>query len=344
MSRIFVTGGSGFIGTNLVQECAAAGHEVLNVDIQRPRMSDKSGRFIQQDICDRDGLVAAVRSFNPEYIFHLAARTDLFGRSVDEYRTNTVGVSNVVAAAKSAPRLKRAVFASSMYVCRVGYIPRDESDICPHTAYGESKVAGERIVREEARDIFCWSIVRPTSIWGPWFGVPYRDFFDAVQKRLYVHPQGVRIQRSYGFVLNTVYQLMQLGMGGADADRHRRTLYIADYEPVDTREWGDLIAESFGTPQIREAPLLAMRAVARAGDLLKLFGMRNPPLTTPRLNNMLTNAVLDLTPIQRLAGPTPYTLMEGIELTVAWMRRPPAAGVAEPSPDAAYVPSEYDWM
>ena len=122
----------------------------------------------------------------------MAARTDLDGSSIDDYSANTDGCRAVIEAAARHPQIQRVIFASSMLVCALGYSPKHDSDYCPTTRYGESKVLGERYVREMAADHFPWTIVRPTSLWGPWFSVPYKKFFDAVARRMYLHPRGWR--------------------------------------------------------------------------------------------------------------------------------------------------------
>ena len=321
MSRIVVTGGSGFIGSNLVANLAAAGHDVFNLDKRPPRNHAAGGRFAPVDILDRQALVEAVSNFDPHYMFHLAARTDLEGKSDADYAANIEGVSNAVGAGLSAPSLQRMVFASSMYVCRLGHVPRRDDEYCPHTAYGQSKRLGEQIVRREAGDKFCWALVRPTSIWGPWFAIPYLSFFCAVRRGLYVHPKGHSIRRSYGFVLNTVWQLRQLMECPESGKVHRRVFYLADYEPVDSLRWAQIIADCFGARKVREAPLGLLRLGAKIGDVLKLAGMTTPPLFSSRLNNLLTNAVFDLSPIRDISGEQPYTLAEGVALTVEWMRQ-----------------------
>lgn len=323
MARILITGGSGFIGTNLVEFCLKRGDEVLNVDIKEPRNPALVGTTKKVDILNSQQLKEALRGFHPEYIFHLAARTDLDGKSVDDYKANTIGVKNLIEATSGVASIKRVLFASSMYVCRLGYIPLHDSDYCPHTYYGESKVLGERIVREHAGDSPVWVIVRPTSIWGPWFDVPYKNFFAAVKKGFYFHPRGHEVKRSYGFVLNVVSQLAGLISPQVDACKvHAKTFYLADYQPVDVRQWADTIAVAFGKSKIPEAPLFLMRLVAAGGDMCKRLGVRNPPLTSVRLNNLLTSAVFDMNPMRSLCGEPPYTLEAAVRITVEWMRHP----------------------
>lgn len=97
--RILVTGGSGFIGTNLVELFASRGDEVLNLDIAAPRNSAHHSFWQSGDLLDGAGLRSLVLDFDPEVIFHMGVRTDLDGWSVDDYGANTVGVENLIAAA-----------------------------------------------------------------------------------------------------------------------------------------------------------------------------------------------------------------------------------------------------
>ena len=319
MTRILVTGGSGFIGTNLVEHYWALGNEVVNVDTVPPRNPKHQHLWIRTDLVDKGGLNRVVAEVDPEVVFHMGARTDLLGGSVSEYLANTVGVTNLIEALNAVGGLRLAVFASSMLVCRIGYQPTHSEDYCPTTAYGESKVEGERLVRQHAGVRLPWVIVRPTSIWGPWFREPYRDFFSAVQRGLYLHPKGHRIMRSYGFVLNAVARLARLAEldGGSLV---RRTVYLAD-PPIELKHWADTIQEALGARPVREVPIGVLRLIARAGDWAQELGWPTPPLSSFRLNNLLTNMIHDISPWQDL-GAIPYnSLEEGVKLTCQWMAR-----------------------
>lgn len=315
--RVLITGGSGFIGTNLVTFYLSQGATVLNLDVVAPRNTQHRAVWHQIDITNEDATCRVIQSFDPDYCFHLAARTDLTGRTIDDYSANTVGVRNVIEALTGCNSLKLTVFASSMLVCKIGYVPSHERDYCPTTPYGESKVEGERLVHELAASRIAWVTVRPTSIWGPWFARPYKDFFTAVRRGVYAHPRGVRIRRSYGFVLNTVFQLDQLRahQGGALLGK---TVYIADYKPVELHEWGTLIQERLQVRKIREFPISLFRLGARLGDILKGCGI-GFPLTSFRLRNMLTEAIHDTTPLYDLTGALPYCVADGVRITCDWL-------------------------
>jgi GlcNAc-P-P-Und epimerase len=325
--RVLITGGSGFIGTNLIEHYLQAGADVVNYDCAPPRNPAHTSQWSSGDLRDREATRRVVQQARPELVLHMGARTDLQGRSLDDYAANTDGVRNLLDALAEVPAPRRVLFCSSMLVCRLGYQPAHDLDFCPDTLYGESKMRGERLVREAGELGYSWAIVRPTSIWGPWFGVPYRSFFDAVRAGLYVQPRNLRVPRSYGFVLNAVAQLAAIAQAPAAAVQGG-LFYLADYEPTEVKSWADLISATSGVRPARQVPLALLRLAARSGDVLQALGMKQPPLTSTRLRNLLTPAVYDLSRTRALCPELPYSLEEGVRLTVSWLDRassPPAA-------------------
>jgi len=319
MSRIFITGGSGFIGTNLIQALLLAGHTVLNFDLRPPRNLEHHSVFSAGDLLDFEKLAKQVESFAPEYLVHLAARTDLEGKNLAEYSANTQGVQNVIEATLSSKTLKRVLFASSRLVCKIGYSPVSDRDYCPTTFYGESKVVGEKLVRENASRLpYAWNIFRPTSIWGPWFGTPYKEFFFSVLRSQYVHPLGQKIYKSFGYVGNAVY-LVEKMLACEPEQIHQKTIYLADYEPIEVSEWARLIAMKSKLRPPREVPVWILRSLGLAGDLLKLAGWKNPPLTSFRVKNLLANMVYDTSQLEKLGGALPFSVETGIDLTLKWI-------------------------
>lgn len=316
--RVLVTGGSGFMGTNLLQHYLDAGMTVLNVDKRPPRQEAHRHVWHEADCMSLRELGGVFSEFEPTHVVHLAARTDLRGRAVSDYAVNYLGTRGVIQAARQSAPLRRIVFASTRLVCRIGYLPRADDDYQATTPYGESKIMAERAIRAARLDV-PWVIVRPTSIWGPWFELPYRAFFDAVRRGSYVHPRGRQIKKSFGYVGNSVHQID--GVLRCDPELvNERTLYLADDPPIEVFDMARRISREFDAPSVRTLPVAVLRALARVGDGARKAGWSEPPLTSFRLNNLLTEMIFDLSPLNHVAGPPPYDLTAGIQATVSWIR------------------------
>ena len=311
--RILITGGSGFIGSNLIEYYNNKNYKLLNIDSKKP--SDKFKElWAEVDIRDYALFEKIVVDFDPEFIIHLAARTDLDGKTPDDYSSNTLGTINLLKISDKLTNLKRVIFTSSMLVCRPGYIPTKDSDYNPSTVYGESKVEMEKIIRDYNPN-YSWCIIRPTSIWGPGFGVPYRNFFDMIIKRRYVH-FGKATTKTYGYIGNVIYQIENIL--NADKSIEKQVFYIGDYEPTNIKLWADEIANELGI-KIPEIPLFLIKFAAYIGDFLKKFNIHFP-MTTFRLKNMTTKNVVNLENTKKLAPELPYSRIEGIRNTLYWMK------------------------
>ncbi len=136
--RILVTGGSGFIGTNLMDLLTTRTQEILNVDVESPPKGEHAQFWSKCDVLDVDELNRRFQGFRPETVIHLAAKTDTTSRDLRDYVANTEGTSNLLEAVRHTPTVTRLIIASTQFTCEPGYIPKHDEDFRPHTAYGES--------------------------------------------------------------------------------------------------------------------------------------------------------------------------------------------------------------
>lgn len=314
--KILVTGGSGFIGTNLI-EYYKDEFEVLNLDILKPRNKAHFKYWVQGDILDEKETIKIFNDFQPNFIYHMAARTDLDGKNLKDYAANTKGVEHIIKAVNRTKTIEKVVFASSRLVCEIGYKPKDEYDYKPSTIYGESKIIGEKIVRNSTLLDNNWIIVRPTSLWGPWFDVPYKNFFDSIKRNVYVHPKGISIYKKFGFVGNCVYILDKLL---SDQTLNTQTVYLSDFETLEVKNWANLISQKFHGNDVKSVPLFLLKILAVSGDILKKLGYKSPPITSFRLNNIMTNMDYDTSNVEEIVGELPYTLEEGTAITYNWYK------------------------
>lgn len=291
---------------------------MLSLDVEPPRHPGHRTLWQKAGLLAFDALSSAVSEFNPTHVVHLAARTDLEGSDLHDYRTNTEGTRNLLLALEALDPPPRLLVASTRMVCPIGYQPQHDEDYRPPNLYGESKVETERLVRQSGYR-GDWLIVRPTSIWGPWFGVPYRDFFLSVAHGRYRHPAGVHVRKSFGYVENTVHQLIGL-LYAERSIVQGRLFYLADYEPIEVEDWARRIQAATRGPPVRAVPLRALRLLAALGDVLKAAGWTRVPLTRFRLSNLLTEMVHDLGPVREIVPALPVSIDTGVERTADWLR------------------------
>ncbi len=313
--RVFVTGGSGFIGTNLMADFLGRGVDVINFDKNPPLDSKHLPYWRQGNILDLTTLQQAVREYRPSHLVHLAARVDTKGRTVEEYRDNTEGTSNVLAAIAQAPTIERSIITSTQFVCRPGYMPAHDEDYSPHTAYGQSKIITEQLTRRAELESE-WTIVRPTTIWGPWLLRHKRQFFRVMKLGLYMHPGSQPVIRSWGYVGNVTYQICRLlEAPGEQVDR--RTFYLGD-APRDLLDWVNGFSRRLAGHDVRIVPRGLVRSLGAVGDLIERLGV-SFPITTSRFSSMTQDYLTPMEPTFALVGESPYTLESAIEATVQWL-------------------------
>src|SRR5205807_219020 len=209
---------------------------ILNYSLHAPLNPEQTQYWRAGDIVDLARTTAAFREFEPEAVVHLAARAECDENVTLEegYRVNIEGTRNVLEAIRATPSVKRAIITSSQFVCAPGRLPNDERDYFPETIYGQSKVRTEQLTRDVDLPI-CWTIVRPTNIWGPWHLRYRREFWRVLQRGLYVHPGRQPVIRCYGYVKNVVYQIQKI-LAARPEIVHRQTIYLGD-RPINLFDW-----------------------------------------------------------------------------------------------------------
>jgi len=107
-------------------------------------------------------------------------------------------------------------------------------------------------------------------------------------------------------------------MGGEKIGR--KTFYVADDRPADLYDMANIIRQAVGARNIYHVPLWVAKLAARIGDGCKAVGWHSVPLSSFRLNNIRTEYVFDMRPIMEVSGTLPYSLKDGVERTIEWMR------------------------
>lgn len=317
---VVVTGGSGFIGINLIERLVELDFDVINIDINASKNKSQDRFFERVDITNKEALTLFFNNNEPHYVINLAARTDLNGKLISDYSVNMKGVENLCLCLQGKKNLKKILFASSMLVCRAGHIPLKNNDFSADTLYGKSKAEGENIIRKYANNIPEFYIFRPTSIWGPWFQSPYRDFFDLCLSKKYFKIGHKSSSKTYGFVGNAVNQIISLLDNKDLTVTSESLIYLGDLEPLNADKWAVKICEA---AQIRgpfRIPFFLIRCGGFFGDFLDKLNFKFP-LTSFRVRNMTTNNIFKKKQLCITNKYKEYTVDEGIKLTLEWLER-----------------------
>ena len=317
--RLLVTGGSGFIGLNAVERFSLTTEALLNLDRNCPEPPDHRPFWQKTDLLDRSALKEKVHSFQPTHVLHLAARADCVETTTVEegYRDNTEGTSNFLSIVASCPSVQRAVITSSQYVCGPGYSPKSEEDYSPATVYGASKVITERLTRA-ANLPFCWTLIRPTNVWGPWHARYEREFWRIAHRGWYFHPGGAPVRRAYAFVGNVLDQIEKV-FSLSESLVSRKTLYVGD-DTDDIWKWASGFCRALHgrTPPRIPRPLL--RSMGKVGDGISRITGRRFYIDSTRVESMTTDYPVDMAETFRLLGQGKSNLEEGIRQTAQWLR------------------------
>jgi nucleoside-diphosphate-sugar epimerase len=198
-------------------------------------------------------------------------------------------------------------------------VPRSDTDYCPTNPYGESKVLAENIVREDMLGTITWCLLRPTTIWGEGMSSHYQRFLGHLQAGRYFHLGKGPLFKSYGYVGNTVYQIMKF-MNAESGQIHGRTFYLSDYEPLSLKMWINELAKALGTKPPPSIPVVVARILGVGGDVLNGIGLRTFPLNSYRVRNILTEYTFDTAETERICGPLPFRVDQGVSRTAQWFR------------------------
>ena len=170
MATHLITGGNGFLGAFIARNLLARGETVVVVDVINDPDRDTRTTFHQIDILDTDKLATAMRGVN--YVHHNAALVPLKKAGKKFWSVNVDGTRSTLDAARRAGVVHFAHMSSSAVfgnLTRADVPIGDDPDhLRPIEIYGESKAAGERIIKDEMKrpgGVSC-SIIRPRTIIG----------------------------------------------------------------------------------------------------------------------------------------------------------------------------------
>ena len=218
MRRALVTGGAGFIGSNLADALLARGVEVVvydNFSTGRREFVPAQAELVEADVLDRDALTAAMAGCDT--VFHLQANADVrhgLERPRVDLEQNTIATSNVLEAMRAVGATRIAFSSTGSVYGEPEVFPTPEDAPFPvqTSLYAASKLAGEGLIGAYAHGFgFTGVVFRFVSILGARYTHGHViDFFRALKAdptRLRVLGDG-RQRKSYLYVEDCVRAIL----------------------------------------------------------------------------------------------------------------------------------------
>jgi len=165
--RILVTGGSGFIGTHLIQKLTEKGNEVVNFDLRPGK--NQNIQFIQGDTTSSQEVESAIR--NVDAVFHLASVVSVRKTEEDPLKTLNIGIDgtrNVLEACRKND-IKKIIYPSSSEIYGEPLkLPILETDrLNPLSSYAVAKFVSEEFIKIYNKSYgLNYTIFRPFNVYG----------------------------------------------------------------------------------------------------------------------------------------------------------------------------------
>jgi len=316
--KFCVTGGTGFIGSNLIDILIKKKASILNLDLNKPIDPLHLKYWFKSDINNQKSFEKVLQEFNPDYLIHLAADATMDGRNLDDYKTNTVGVENLINVINKLKEKLIFIAASSQHVRKPGtYIYKSSKEYNPLGLYGESKVITEQLImNSNLKQKFF--IIRPTLVWGPRNYMMANAIFSYINKNIYYHPTTDNTVRAYGYVENLCDQILKLCYLDESIDCEK-ILYLADHNMLQ-QEWITLATQFMGKGNLKTLPSLLLKIGSYFGDYIKPF-YKKYPLYTERYLNLTTSNPIPLEKTFSIIGEPKINIETGMQKTAAWLKK-----------------------
>ena len=267
---VFVTGGSGYIGRNILRTLSRAGHRVTalarsaaSADV----VANLGAEPVLGDLSDiealRKGMSSAV------YLIHAAADTDHGLASPAQEHANLQGSRNVYAEASRAG-VRRALHLSTEAVLLSGQAMANIDETTPFPeapagGYSKTKAEAERIALEHSGDSLEVVVVRPRFVWGRDDTTALPQLIEAARSGKLSWIGGGHYKMSTTHIANAVHGMML----ALEHGRAGEVYFVSDGEPVEFRDFiTKLLATQGVEAPTREIPRWLVAPAVRLGDWL----------------------------------------------------------------------------
>lgn len=323
MAKVFVTGGTGFIGSHLIDELLKKNYEVkalVRKNSSTKWLNGKPVEFVEGDLFTDEVLIKAVS--NVDFVYHVGGVT-FAKKKEDFYRGNVDATKSLLeACVKYNPGLKKFIHVSSQAAVGPSFDgkPIDETrDYHPLTTYGRSKVEAEKLVIGYFDKINC-TIVRPPAVYGP------RDY--AIYEYFKSMSRGLQPMIGFDNKLVSLIHGVDLVRGfilAGEAEISGSSIYFISSEQFyNWRDVGEITKRLLGRRTVRLViPHFAVKTTAFFSQVFGFFSPKPVVLNIEKSRELTQRYwICSIDKAKRELGfKESFTIETGFKDTIDWYRK-----------------------
>jgi dihydroflavonol-4-reductase len=321
--KVLVTGGTGFIGSHLIETLLQKGIQVrclLRKSSNLKWIKSLPVEYAWGDCRDRVSLKEAVKGV--DQVFHSAGVTRAVRRETF-FEINAYGTENLIRAClEHNPDLQKFIYVSSQ--AAAGPSPngnrKKETDVCqPVSPYGQSKRMGEELALSHEHKLPLL-ILRPSAVYGP----RERDiyfFFRLLSKGIHLCASNPDQHISLCYVQDLVQAIF---LAAETRPSRGEIFFVSDGQDYPIEKVGDAFAQALGTHAFRLCvPKWILLGIASFSEYVSQVSQKPPLINRGKVEELVQrNWVCDITKAKTVLSYTPGTpLARGAQLTVDWYRK-----------------------
>ena len=323
--KAFVTGGTGMVGSHLIERLVKEGYRVKALVRQSSDTSLLDPLGVEKCFGDMTDPPEKLRPMvaDCEYVFHIAAMVDDWASREEMYRANVAATQNLMDACIGGP-LKRFVMIGSMAVLGMGtQIDLDETApyVCTGDNYNYTKIEAEKLVTRYAQEKkFPAVTLRPPYIYGPRDRQFFSRVFTTLRDKSFMYIGDGNNPFTIVFVKNLVEALVLAAKAPASCEG--QIYQITDGVAITRRELVEMICDLVGYEKpAKSVPVWLAAALCPVFEFVGKLLKKTPRLNKFRFKFMVPHMTFKIVKARRDLGYTPpHAQRDALKESILWYK------------------------
>lgn len=319
MKKIFITGATGFIGKNLIENLKGKNYFITCLVRKISNKKDidfllkNNAKIIYGDILNIKSLIKPIKQ--ADTIIHIAGILGSFNRKENDYiNINITGTKNIVNECNKYKNKKRLIYCSSAGVLGNIINGNENSIPNPTNIYEKTKLDAEKIVKKYSNYI----ILRPEFLYGKYDNHVLNLFNSIKKKHFFLIGKGNSLLHPTYIddLINIIEKIIE------NKDIKNETFIIAGNNIISVRDFYLLICKYFNIkPNKLNIPYFLAKLYVLIIEKIALKFNFHPILTKSRLYFFTKSRSFNISKAKKILNYNPIDLEIGLEKTIKWYKQ-----------------------